>query len=147
LWDAATGKERGRLANRPKDIDGVAFSADGRVLAVARDGDAIDVHDAVTGRLLRSFAGPGGRPTAVTLSPDGRTLACGRARQGAPSQDPLCLWDVRSGALLRQVDGGGGGVCGMAFSPDGKVLASALRDGAILTWDVAELSKGRPAAP
>ncbi len=69
--------------------------------------------------------------TAVTFSPDGRTLASGSERF------VIKLWDVATGAELRSFPSTM--VNSLAFSPDGNTLASGAQEiiSDVKLWDVA----------
>jgi WD40 repeat protein len=71
-WDIASGKE---LDERPPHWFGddvIAFSPDGKTVAVAAYDRTIQVRDAATGRVLGQIGGLSERATALAIGPDGR---------------------------------------------------------------------------
>ena len=144
-WDAATGKP---LKSFPLDTgtngDLVAFSPDGTRVACGTPDGGLSLFSNVTGqrqRHVRVFPAYDTRDSAdtylsaLTFSPDGRTLA-----SDGPDAT-VKLWDVATGRLLRTLAGHRSTVTCLAFSPDGATLAAGSRDATILLWDVAT---GRP---
>jgi WD40 repeat protein len=94
LWDVATGKERAVLRGLKELVRSVAFTPDGKALAVGAK--ELTLWDSVTGQKLHSLGGPprlGIGP--VAFSPDGRLLAAGSAEE---KDDRLIgfvlLWDI-----------------------------------------------------
>jgi WD40 repeat protein len=74
--------------------------------------------------------------TAVSFSPDGRTLLSG-SHDGT-----LILWDVLTGRQVRSIEGHRTRgrpfeVVSVAFSPDGRRVASASSDRTVRLWDAA----------
>jgi WD40 repeat protein len=101
-------------------FESLAFSPDGRSLAVVDDASGVVLYDMENKGNYESM--PGGMDAA--FSPDGKI--------GASGSSQVYLWDPLSGQLLRNL-----------FSPDGKTLASASYDGTVLLWDVESALKVR----
>jgi RNA polymerase sigma factor (sigma-70 family) len=74
----------------------------------------------------------GDQVEAMSLSPDGRTLAT------ASRDETVCLWDVATGQEVRRLADHQGWLRYVAFSPDGKLFASGgSPSGIIRVWDTA----------
>jgi len=135
LWSTATWKATHRLQNPEPGpdpdrrdmesqggrgfVDDVAFSPDGKTLALASRSGNVQLWNVATGELLESVKGHSGAVSAVAFSPDGRTLASGSFDQ------TVRLWNVPTRRELMQLDAGSvelGSVLSLAFSPDGKRL-------------------------
>jgi WD40 repeat protein len=115
LWDTAnrTGLAS-LLAGSRNPFESVAFSPDGRTLAVALQG-GVQLWDLAT-RKLTGRLDDGVTPDAIAFSPTGIALAIG------DEDGNLDLWDLAT----RQVTTAGSSGSGWAeleFSPDGKTLA------------------------
>ncbi len=123
LWEVSSGKLLTRFKGHTKAIACVAFSANGKALAIgAQDGSA-SVWQVPSGKFTRALSLGIERAAVVTFAPDGKLLAVGGA-QGAVS-----LWDLASGK--RQTLSAGGDkkpIISLQFSPDGKALYSAEGD-------------------
>src|SRR5262249_46192058 len=130
LWDVPSGRERKRLDGRGKDNGGLAFSADGRALAVLRDPGAIQLWDVALGRLSREIDTGDARYYAIRFSPDGRTLAAAGWNQ------PVRLWEVATGKERGQTERWEGTVYALTFLSN-HTLALAAPDHSILLWDLA----------
>lgn len=110
----------------------LAFSADGRQLAIGNLGGQGDVGivDAQSGTTLATLAGHTDRVVGVIFSPNGR-LAVTSSRDGTAR-----VWDTQSGRLLRTFDHPAPlALFGIASSPDGRTIATLDEDGVIRLWD------------
>jgi WD40 repeat protein len=83
VWDAATGKQRMVFKGHGDDVTGLAMSKDGqRVVSASTDGTA-RLWDVATGQeklILKNVAGPLAGFGCVAISPDGRQILVGGAR-------------------------------------------------------------------
>lgn len=118
----------------PKDVNAVAFSSDGRHLALACYGRQALIVD-VTGRHQLRVR-PGGRlvPThvsGVAFDPPGGRLAT------ASSDCTARIWDARTGTQLLKVTHTRF-VRGAVFSPDGRMLVTASGDHTAQVWHLVE---------
>jgi WD40 repeat protein len=138
IWDAASGRVV-RTLRRPQrrdpDTGGmhwVAFSPDGKTLAVAGTEGTIDLWDVPSWRITRTLAGHEGVVRRVVFAPDGKGLATGG------DDGTVRLWDLMSGAIRRlPVPVPEKSVRCLAFSPDGRTLASGSNEPVIRLWDTA----------
>jgi RNA polymerase sigma factor (sigma-70 family) len=138
VWDALSGKKLRRFEVCPSREDArfytgypIAFSPEGRLLAVGGWRGTTGLWDPASGKLVRRVADPGDRVDALVFSPDGRTLVTGGG-DGA-----VRLWEVATGRVRARRTGHAGGVRSLAWSEDGRLLASGGFDTTILTWDLA----------
>jgi WD40 repeat protein/tetratricopeptide (TPR) repeat protein len=147
LWSTANWKAVRTLQNPDKDpshraagqasIDDLAFSPDGKTLAMASREGNVHLWDIGTGKLLDTLRGHSSHVHAVAFSPDGRTLASGSSDQ------TLRLWNAETQRELMQIDPGRfdlGPIGTLAFSPDGTQLLAGGRSTAFwsakpLVWN------------
>lgn len=115
-------------------VGALAFSPDGRVVAVGRY-KTVELIDAESHRVIARLEGHADVVRSLAFSPDGRTLAAGAGLPARSGQ--IKLWDVASQKELRTIDAHADSVYGLAFSPDGRLLASAGYDRLVKTWDPA----------
>jgi WD40 repeat protein len=116
------------------DVNSIAFSRDGRLLATGDEDGFTRLWDPAThapiGPLRPQY---GAAVTSVAFSPDGDTLASG------VWDGTVFLTHEPDGTVLHQLPTTGGPHGGVpttaAFSPDGNTLATAGRDGKVRLWD------------
>jgi WD40 repeat protein/serine/threonine protein kinase len=127
FWDPTMGEAVGDPRDYAGAVAAVSFSRDGR-RAVATDFfGSIQVWDADTGEVIRTFRGEVGR---AALSPDGRRVAF--SGEVAAVQ----VRDADTGAeVLASFHAHAGPVIDLAFSPDGKLLATSSWDRTAAVWD------------
>jgi WD40 repeat protein len=130
VWDAQTYEEKLSLKREPgQTIRGLAFSRDGRGLAMCERSPNFSLLDLDTGQPLRTFVGHSDRVCALAYSPDGRFLASG-------GEDGIIkIWEAATGRELRTLRGHSGLIITLAYSPDGRLLTSAGWDKTVKVWD------------
>ena len=119
------------------DMNGAAFSSDGKLLATAEADGYVRLWDLATrqadGVPLPADTGTAGGVRGVVFSPGGKLLA------SVDADGYVRLWDLTtrhpvSAPLPASVENG---VNGVAFSLDGKLLATAGGDGYVRLWNPA----------
>ena len=127
----ATGKELHSLEGHAQDVNTLAFSPDGQILASGSSDRTIKLWEVATGKELRSL-GTLGRPVdEVAFSSDGRYLGA------AILAGPLLIWQMPAGRLLQSLaPGPEESAQRVAFSPNGRWVAGSHR-GFVSVWDVA----------
>lgn len=101
-------------------VSSVAFSPDGRTLAIGSSNKTVSLWDPATGRILRTLEGHSDSVNCVAFSSDGRTLATSSVRT-------VHLWDHGTGRPLDTLVGDADDSVDsdVAFSPDGRTLATS----------------------
>jgi WD40 repeat protein len=123
VWDLATGKELHGSPPARNWVTGLAFSPDGKTLAVAA-WHRILLWDATTGKDRLPLGGHSNQVGRVAFSPDGKAVA-------TQSEDALILWDPLTGRERHQWSD----KTLVAFAPDGDLLR---RDkGSVVKWQPA----------
>lgn len=169
LWNLQTGRLKNGLVGDPKFVkmimisDGVpklvdyatkrvgsiAFSPDGRTLAVASDNEII-FWDPSTGERQATLKGKGSL-YSLLFSPDGRTLAA--RSYASKSESGIYLWDIdttdiRKSKLRHTITGHNRKTYSIIFSPDGQILATG-HEYLVRLWDTKDaklkaLCEGHP---
>jgi WD40 repeat protein len=127
IWDADTGRVERNFTN-PGEISTIAFSPDGRDLAVASLDSTITIWGVLDGRPVQDLNGHTLAVADVAYSPDGRLLA------SAGLDDTARVWDPSNGRLLR-VWNDAAPVTSVAFSGDGGQLVTGDATGTVDVWD------------
>jgi RNA polymerase sigma factor (sigma-70 family) len=146
--DAATGKELRKLNYLPESggvsrsiTEWLTFTPDSKQIAATLLGDAVQLIDVETLKVVRKFEF-GGAATACVFSPDGKWMATG----GYDLEEKVYharLWEVSTGKELRRFPAahfpaGNGVKRALAFSPDGALLAGGgWGDARLRIWETA----------
>ena len=115
---------------------GLAYSPDGRLVAVTTHGRAVVLWDVGTGREVRTILGHTSLVKNVAFSPDGWLLASGAGDlvRGEPGE--VKVWVAATGRERFTLPGHTDPIYGVAFSPDGSRLVSASQDHTVKVWDL-----------
>ncbi|NEO97907.1 MAG: WD40 repeat domain-containing protein [Symploca sp. SIO2E9] len=119
------------LEGHEAPIDALLFSADGEMLlsgGSTNDGN-IKLWRLQTGKEIDSFRGHRTSVIALTLSPDGKTLA------SAGDDAGINLWNWPGGKYTRTFLGHSSNILSLVMTPDSKTLISGGLDG-IRLWDL-----------
>lgn len=134
-WNVESGASRGEFGtelNTGRTVNGLSFfgpstlsiSPDDRWLVLGysrhyqRAQARVELVDASSGRLTKTFDQHTGDITSAILSADGRLLA------SASRDKTVRIWDVASGRVLQTLRHDDDDINWIAFSPDGRWLAS-----------------------
>jgi WD40 repeat protein len=127
LWDVDTGKER-CSAELGRSIWHIAFSPDGKRLAVSTSTDKLSLLDTANGKELVQIATNG---WSLAVSPDGKTIATSSGSDGIVN-----IWDALTLAAKEPIKvGANGRIYYLTFSPDSSLLGFADQEG-LVVWDV-----------
>ncbi len=111
-------------------VTSVAFSPDGRTIALAALDGGTEIRDARTARLVRRLSAVG-LSRSVAFSPDGSLLAVGQFDGDGQ------LYSTETWAPLgRRLEAHTQRITNVEFSRDGRTLATSSADGTVLLWDV-----------
>jgi WD40 repeat protein/serine/threonine protein kinase len=136
IWDATTGALLNTYPGPGENITGVAFSPDGRLLAVGsgfhghRENGVLRIWDTQSGQEVYTLRGHVEMIGSLAFSPDGRRLASTSLDQ------TIKIWDMQTGLEVLTLTGHLSAVWSGVFAADGR-LFTAGEDG-IRVWD------GRP---
>ena len=153
FWDVATGRESGRIEGNPNWVCSVAYSPDGKALAVG-GWPIVKLWD-VPGNRISVVLEPEAKQfwvESVAYSPDGRTLAAAGAkvdRQNDRRQGQVRLYDMTQNPPRRRTvlpfhfrgefedEKRGPSATHVAFAPNGRHLAAVGEMSWIVSWDAA----------
>ncbi len=142
IWDVESGKPIVRVKDFAHIVVALAYSPDGKTLAVAggvptEDGE-VKFINAETGKITGELKRPHSDTVfGIAFSPDGKRLAT------ASADKFVKLWDFPSGTAVKSFEGHTQHVLDVAWTPDGKRLVSAGADALLKVWDVEKGEKVR----
>ena len=137
LYDVKTATHIDTINYMPSNIRSIAFSPDGKTLAIGSGytAGAVSLWDTESSALLHSFRADTSTVHSVVFSPDSKKLVTGGR------DNHLRLWDVETGSLLQALpprllpNQAINEIHDLSFSPDGKTLAIG-QDEFIDLWDM-----------
>ncbi|WP_299493194.1 NB-ARC domain-containing protein [Acaryochloris sp. IP29b_bin.137] len=112
------------------EVRAVAFSPDGRYLAIADQDCKVRVWCAQTYQQLWVGHDHQNAVLSIALSPDSQSLA------SASADHTIKLWDAETGVCRHTFHDHQSEVCAVAFSPNGQHLASGSKDKTLKLWAV-----------
>jgi flagellar hook assembly protein FlgD len=117
------------LGGHAKQVYGVSFSPDGKMLATASADNTVKLWDTSTDKQIKTLKGHTNSVNGVSFSPNGKMLAT------ASGDNTVKLWDTSTGKQIKTLKGHTNSVNGVSFSPNGKMLATASGDNTVKLWD------------
>ncbi|MBE9017617.1 hypothetical protein IQ272_16005 [Chroococcidiopsidales cyanobacterium LEGE 13417] len=108
----------------------VAFSPDGKLLAMGDTNGEIRLYQLADGQPILTCKAHTNWVTSLAFSPDGSMLA------SSSTDYAVKLWDVATGQCLHNLQGHNNEVWSVVFNPDGQTLASGSDDHTIRIWNI-----------
>ncbi|WP_413168038.1 WD40 repeat domain-containing protein [Capilliphycus salinus ALCB114379] len=119
------------LGGHAKQIRGVSFSFDGKLLATSSDDSTVKLWDTTTGKVINTLDKHKDEVLEVSFSRDGKLLA------SASRDKTVKLWDATTGKVINTLNGHADWVFSISFSQNGKWLVTGSRDNTVKLWDIA----------
>ncbi|MBZ0238366.1 MAG: hypothetical protein K8M05_39000 [Deltaproteobacteria bacterium] len=135
VHDAETGALRFHAGGFREAVGSVAFSLDGRLLALGAFDRSIHVWNARTGRVAHALQGHSDAVEIVRFDPSGRYLV------SASRDRTVRVWDLTTGRLHTELHANDATVTSLSFDTAGTRMVTGAEDGSIF---VSEFPHGRP---
>jgi WD40 repeat protein len=130
LWDVDTGKPLGQIKSSVNGVGSMAFTPDGKTLALRGISDRICfLHESQTGKEIRKLkpappGGPGGNifggagdGTGLAISPDGKIIALPELEfNNQRVSGSVTLFEIATGKEIRRFEAQSNGISAIAFS-------------------------------
>ncbi len=113
------------LKGHTDNVNSVAFSADGQILASGSHDGTVILWDPLTGKKIKTLTGHNDSVYSVAFNSDGLLAS-------ASLDGTIILWDSITGEKYRILQHSG--VRCVAFSPDGQILASGSQFRTVKLW-------------
>jgi WD40 repeat protein len=141
LWDPASGKKLLEFPSRPaapantppgpaNTVMALAFSPDGKLLALGGSDMQIHLVNTADGKIVRSLPGHTSSVTALAFHASGTVLA------SASKDGTVRLWNPANGQALKTLEGHTAWVQGVVFLAQGTRLASVGADRTVRLWEL-----------
>ncbi len=138
VLDAATGKNVASYGYNAGTVHAVAWSPDGRYIAVGSAANTVQIWDTVTANNIYNYQGHNEDVFSVAWSPDGKRIVSGSGDGTAQ------VWDAFTGNHVYIYRGhadyywghltSNAPVYSAAWSPDGKMIVSGSDDSTVQVW-------------
>jgi WD40 repeat protein len=134
IWDARSGELHQRVGGFAHSVVAVAFSLDGKLLAVAGGEPTVEgeikVFEVDSWKQIMDIKnGHSDTVYGVAFSPDHKMLAT------ASADKFVKIWEIPSGNFVKSFEGHTHHVLDVGWMADGKLLASAGGDNTVKIWD------------
>jgi len=138
IWDVATGTQLRSLDGLSNQVASVAYSPNGKTVAIGTYSGAIKLWDTTTSE-IRELIGHRSWVKSMAFTSDGQTLVSGSF------DNTVRVWDTSTGKSRESVTNRGPSdvtesinqINAIALSSNDRVIASGGGDGIIRLWDVA----------
>ncbi len=129
IWDLASGKLQRTVQDEEiLSADSMAFSSDGKILAVGFWHGNIVLWNDGTGELINKIKDIASGLDILALSPNGGLLAVGKGNS-------VNILDTTGAIRFQGLEGLSGKITVLLFSPDGKELMAGDTQGNVVQWD------------
>ena len=137
LWDQIH-RHRSEMVGHTGDIDDIAISPNGRLLASASVDGTTRLWDLYRGDEVGRIDNAATRWATVHFSPDGKLLATTTAETNGGQE--ILLWDVSARREVGRLGGHPGSIACVRFAPDGKTLYAGCPNGNLQVWNLSDQS-------
>ena len=124
-----------RIETTVPSVGTVAFSPDGKLLAIGNAVGSIKLWDLEANQWELMLSGHLSLISNLVFSPDGRFLA------SSSFDTEVKLWDAADGAELLVIDSHDTQVNSVGFSPDSRRLATVDRAGTLRIWNITQVTE------
>ena len=133
FWNAGSGQFLRSIDETLGEVSQIAFTTDGRFLLTAESNtQTARLWDVATNCQVREFPHPD-TLSALTVSPDGRTLLT--STSGYRGDTAAYLWDISTGKQRARFVGHSAPITAVGFLKGGSVAVTASKDGGLRFWD------------
>lgn len=132
LHDRASLRETQTIAMKPRTVNAIQFSPNGKRLGVSGQDGLAKVYDPADGKEIATLTGHGGIVFAIAFSPEGNMVVTGGDDTTAR------VWDADTGAPLAVLHGHADSVWSVAFVAGGETIVTGSADKTVKTWRLAK---------